>query len=125
MSDESSIPAYGRQPEYRRTGNDAPPWWVMLNRADLPREPRPDADDDLDFGVELPQSLRQVSGLDGDLPSDNRAWLINLAVLLAATALVVAGISIGAAGDVAVAAMVIGIPLVAVVVFGCLSFRRT
>lgn len=119
MSDEASRSA---QPSGQRRSDGAPAWWAALDRADLPDDgqqpsPPPWYDDVAD------SRLRRVSGIEG-IPTQRRAWLINIVAVLVAVAVIMLGVGVDSPRSALIVGLLFGVPVVLVAITATIAARR-
>jgi hypothetical protein len=120
MSDESSRSAHSSD---QRRSDGAPSWWAALERPDLPEDETGAAEEPAWFAVPDHFGIDSVAGMEG-VPTRRRAWLINIAAVAVALAVIMIGVGVDSPRSVLVVALLFGVPIVLVGITASIAARR-
>jgi hypothetical protein len=120
MSDESSRSAHF--PDQRRS-DGAPAWWAALERSDLPQDEAHGGAEPAWFATPDQFRVDTVAGMEG-VPTRRRAWLINIAAVAVALAVIMIGVGVDSPRSVLVVALLFGVPIVLVGITATVAARR-
>ncbi len=120
MSDEAPRSAHHSG---QRRSDGAPAWWGALDRSDLPADGLAPLEPRWYEDRSGQARLHDVSGIEG-IPSRRRAWIINLAAVLVAVAVIMLGIGVDSPRTALMVGLIFGVPVVLVAITAAVAARR-
>lgn len=116
MSDEAPRSAHSSG---QRRSDGAPAWWAALDRADLPQD---------EAGDPAPRWYSHDGGgrrTDNVAAQRRRTWIINLAAILAAVAVIMLGVGVDSPRSALIVGLLFGVPVMLVAITAAVAVRRS